>query len=664
MKRFKRMAALLMAVSVVLSGCAGVELPEDAEETEAVELPPARPQDDFFRYINEEELADAEFGYGEMAYRGGFKSKTIEDQVKEIISEVASGSGYETGSEEYIIKRAYDLFYAYDFENSGVPAELDALFHEIDEISTIEEFMEMDARLDKDYFVGNVFNIMTDSDYLSGGTTILSFTQYSGIMDADFKTLEETYGPLNSLKDMGSLILQQMGHEEEEADEIGTQFGYIAMDIYNDTDMDVIKATMPHIYFSTMTRAEADALLTNVDLDKYLKELGVDPSIVDRMGIYDPGQVAAINALITEDNLEALKCWKMTALAEQYKRFIVYGYDKLEQYRNIDYKPKDELVLDEVMTTFAQQTDPLYIDRYYSQAMDDALVSMCDDIREGYRVLITNADWLSQSTRNGLLKKLDNIVYVTGADVERMDPSVYRNIKGNDYFEFWLSYKRLYGQYLAEKIGKPGDRKAVGMYMQEFNACYDPSLNNITITVAIMNKPFFDLTQDYYTNLGGLGMVVAHEMGHAFDSNCILFNQNGIYDPSWIESSDMDTLNARNEVAQAYFENNFTVFGVYHVDGELTLGENYADLGAMECITSLARTQADREKLFTNFAKIWCEKRADSSLLQQLEYDVHSPAVIRVNAILSTVDAFYETYDVKEGDGMYIAPEDRISRWH
>ena len=100
------------------------------------------------------------------------------------------------------------------------------------------------------------------------------------------------------------------------------------------------------------------------------------------------------------------------------------------------------------------------------------------------------------------------------------------------------------------------------------------------------------------------------------------------------------------------------------MDGEQTLGENYADLGAMECITSLARTQADREKLFTNFAKLWCEKRADSALLNQLEYDEHSPAVIRVNAILSTVDAFYETYDVKEGDGMYIAPEDRISKWH
>ena len=190
MKRFKRMAALLMAVSVVLSGCAGVELPEDAEENEVVELPPARAQDDFFRYINEQELENAEFGYGEMAYRGGFKSTTIEDQVKEIISEVASGSGYETGSEEYIIKRAYDLFYAYDFENSGVPAELDALFHEIDEISTIEEFMEMDARLDKDYFVGNVFNFYRFNFAVESLTNILCFGIYNKTTTEDIMCLQ------------------------------------------------------------------------------------------------------------------------------------------------------------------------------------------------------------------------------------------------------------------------------------------------------------------------------------------------------------------------------------------------------------------------------------------------------------------------------------------
>jgi predicted metalloendopeptidase len=125
----------------------------------------------------------------------------------------------------------------------------------------------------------------------------------------------------------------------------------------------------------------------------------------------------------------------------------------------------------------------------------------------------------------------------------------------------------------------------------------------------------------------------------------------------------MDTLIARNDKAVEYFES-FVFFGVYHVDGEQTLGENYADLGAMECVSSLATTQEDREKLFESFATIWCQICTDEQIIDQVAYDVHSPAVIRVNAVCSTLDVFYETYDIQEGDGMYVAPENRISRWY
>ena len=211
---------------------------------------------------------------------------------------------------------------------------------------------------------------------------------------------------------------------------------------------------------------------------------------------------------------------------------------------------------------------------------------------------------------------------------------------------------------------QPVDRSAPGMAMQTLNACYDPSSNSITITVAIMNAPQFDLDQDYYANLGGLGMVIAHEMGHAFDSNCINYDQNGAYNPSWVSDADRQTLIDRNQQAVSYFEDNFTMFGVYHVDGEQTLGENYADLGGMECISRIPETNEERMIMYESFAAIWCEKILDTAFINQIATDVHSPAYIRVNAILSTVDLFYETYGVTEGDGMYIPPENRISRWY
>ena len=305
----------------------------------------------------------------------------------------------------------------------------------------------------------------------------------------------------------------------------------------------------------------------------------------------------------------------------------------------------------------------MIVERYYTKETDDALVSMCDDIRNGYRDLISNASWLTENTRKGLLAKLENIVYITGMDRKRHDDTKFKDLSGN-YFEILMQYQKIIMKDSIDSLATPVNRKEIAMPMQMFNACYDPTANTITITVAITNAPFFDADADYYTNLGGLGSVIAHEMGHAFDSNCIVFNENGVYDPDWIAPEDMKSLTERNKRAVTYFENNFTVFGVYHVDGEQTLGENYADLGGMECVTSLAKTNEDLEKIFANYAAVWCRKRVDSTIINLLAYDEHSPEIIRTNAILSTLDCFYDVYDVKEGDGMYIAPENRISRWY
>ena len=663
----RKKIGIMLCISMILGVMGGcgvtMDVPEE-QESEVTELPPARAQDDFYRFINEETLAEAEFKYGAMSAAGGFDSEIADNQVKDIVREIAAGSGYEAGSEEDIIKTAYDKYVAYDFENSPVPTELDALLHEIDSVETIEEFLNVDAKLQRDYGVGNIFNVSVDSNYLASGERILVFNQYTEILDVVFEDLEDSYRSLNSLKTYGSASMQAMGHDIDYSDEAGTQFGYIAMDLFNKTNMDIANDPMNFTYFQIYSADQIEELLPGVDIKGYLSKIGISDSHLQQFGIYDPDQLATLGEMLNEERLVALKAWEMSKLIKRYRNFVVYGYDELEKYASIDYSSEEDRVIDEICSVYMAETDPIYVEKHYTKEMDDALIAMCDDIREGYRQLISDADWLSEQTRKGLLEKLDNIVYVTGADVVRHDNSEYKNITGKDYFEFYLSYTR---QGIKETFGaldENFDRESVMMQMQILNACYNPAYNNINITVSIMNAPFFDMNADYYTNLGGLGMVVAHEMGHAFDSNCILFDENGKYDPSWIAAEDYDKLVERNETAVRYFEDNFTIFGVYHVDGEQTLGENYADLGAMECITSLTHNDDERKLLFENYARIWAEKRVDSALIDQIDYDAHSPAIIRVNAILSTLDSFYETYGVTEGDGMYIAPEDRISRWH
>jgi len=646
-----------------MSGCGAqiIEPSNPAEQTEPT-LGPARAQDDYYRFINEDTIANAEFEYGEQSAGAAFDSHMIQDQVEGIITDCVNGSGYEEGSEEYVIQNAYNCFMTYDFESGEVPEQLDQILHEIDGISSIEEYLLMDAGLMRDYGVPGIFNFDIDTNYLGVDEYILGFDVIRGVGDVEFKDLEDSYAPLDTLKTFGSAVMQAMGHDQEEADAAGTQYGYLVMDIYNATDPDILNEIMPFMYIQELSADEIGQVLSNVDFTAYLEEYGITG--IDKVAVTDLGQLEAINDMLTEDNLDALKVWLMCRFVHKYSRFIAGGYPELAAYASIDYASQEEQAMHEIRYEFPGCTDVLYVEQYWSDEQDEALRSMCDDIREGYRDLITNAIWLSEETRQGCLDKLDNMVYVTASNTGRHDPSYYADLTYDNYLDLYIQMQQLAVQEKISHLYEEYDRTSTWMYMQEFNACYNPSFNNITITVAITNSPFFDVDADYYTNLGGLGMVIGHEMGHAFDSNCILFNSQGAYDPDWIPEEDYQTLLDRNQNAVSYFEDYFTIFGVYHVDGEQTLGENYADLGSMECITSLAHNEDELRLLFENYARIWCAKTVDEALIDQIATDEHSPAMIRVNAILATLESFYEVYDVQPGDGMYIAPENRISRWY
>lgn len=672
MKKQKLIAGVMTSVLLLtpLSGCAGIarqttETAAETQETEpsAVQTGPVRPQDDFYRYVNGEALANAEFEYGNDSAARAFNPYGVYDIMSDLVEGVVAGSGYETGTEEYIIQNAYNSYMAYDIANAGVPDDLDSLLHEIDEASSVDELLMIDARAVRDYSTAGFTRIGVDVCYTEPTPWLLTFPQFNSFFSVDYTTVEDSYSPFDDLKEYASDLMEAMGHDSEEADETGLQLGLIAMNLYNATDMDQLNAPHAYLGYEVYSREQIADILTNVDLDAYLSAMGPEYEQADRFGIYDPQQLAGINDVFTEENLEALKAWEMCLVTEVYGSFIYGGYDQLVPYSQTLIGTPEEQAVMNIVNLFVDQTDIIYVEEYYTEEMDQALRSMCDDIIDEYRSLIGEADWLTEETRQSLIDKLNNIVYVTGINARRADPTYYADLDYSDFYQLLVQYRKLTNQ---KKLGflNDFDITTTLMPMQTFNACYIPNFNTINITVAIMVAPYFDINADYYENLGGLGMVIAHEVGHAFDSNCIEFDENGVYNPAWISSTDSQILKSRDEVAVDYFENNFTLFGVYHVDGEQTLGENYADLGAMECISRIPETNEQRMVMYENFARIWCQKILDRALIHQLAVDPHSPSIIRVNAILSTIDMFYETYGVTEGDGMYIAPEDRISRWY
>ncbi len=665
MKGRKRRAIGCLLLSFALGAC-GKTTATTAPVAASVEPQPtpARLEDDFYYYVNADTLANAEFPYGESTCAGAFDNHPVDEERKAIVREVVAGDGYEAGTEEDLIRRACELYAAYDFENTPVPAELEALFQQIDAIGSLEEFMDMDAMLWMDYGVPSILNLDGDIDTDGSGNIIPAFVPYDAILDTHFDDAEDNARAFNDLKNQGTAMLRALGHDTETADQWGKEFGRIGSEVYYGTDLEAMHSERKEAYYKVYTRAQVDAFLTAVDLDRYLTACGIDPNRADRFGVTDPGQLAALNGILTEENLNALKTWKITALAGVYTRFVAYSYQELEEYIVNDYSSDEDIVLNEILWEYPAELEPLYVERYYTEEIDAAVRAMFEEIRGGYRELISEADWLSEETRAGLLRKLENIVCITGSNVTRHDPADYLEVSGEDYFTFYVSYHRVALRKRLQQLFRPMDRNVPFQSMTEMNAWYLSTTNSIQVNAAIMRAPFYDPKADHAANLGGLGHTIAHEIGHAFDSNNILYDENGQYDPAWIGAGDLEKLNARNEEAVRYFAENFTVYGVYHVDGQRTLGENYADLSGMECLMTLADTPEERRAVFENYARTWCEKSTVGRFLALLRRDTHAPYVIRANAILSTTDAFYEVYEIKEGDGMYIAPENRISRWH
>ena len=177
-----------------------------------------------------------------------------------------------------------------------------------------------------------------------------------------------------------------------------------------------------------------------------------------------------------------------------------------------------------------------------------------------------------------------------------------------------------------------------------------------------MNAPFYSPDQSYWENLGGIGAVVGHEISHAFDNHGMMYDMNGNYDPSWIPDEDRKAFDEMASHIEEYYSRQ-KILEIHPVDGELTLGENLADISGVDCILRLTKTNEERKELLENYARVWaCVSQKDGALAQ-LYSDVHSPAITRVNAVVALFDPFYEIYDVKEGDAMYVAPEERVTRW-
>lgn len=215
----RKVIALVLLSAMAMTSCAIVEENVTPSKPSQTEETSARPQDDYYRFINEDFLKTVKFKYKANTAGEAFDQDMIEDEIGQIIDDVAKGSGYDKGSEEDIIQKAYNLQIAYDYDNTPVPQKLQDMIEEIKNADTLEELLDADAKMCKDYSVGSFLNVSVTTNYLTPGRYDLSFKNYEGIAGADYKDLLDSYSSLTDVKNYGSDAMQYIGYDKKEADQ-------------------------------------------------------------------------------------------------------------------------------------------------------------------------------------------------------------------------------------------------------------------------------------------------------------------------------------------------------------------------------------------------------------------------------------------------------------
>lgn len=430
----------------------------------------------------------------------------------------------------------------------------------------------------------------------------------------------------------------------------------------------------PQKNYNKMSVADLQKNEPNVNWQNYFDKMNVHP---DSVNVQQPEYYAALNTLLVSEPIAA---WKNklkfdyissnASLLTKDFRDAQFGFSRIfsgqkkqtERWKSI--VQRDDNGLGELL-------GQLYVKKYFTEKAKQRMDELVNNLQKAFDLRINKLDWMSDSTKQRAAGKLKVFLKKIGY------PSKWKNyddvtIDRNDYFADAVSVRKHNKKIQVGKIGKDVDRTEWDMTPPTVNAYYNPSNNEIVFPAGILQFPFFDENADDAINYGGIGMVIGHEMTHGFDDQGSQYDELGNMQ-NWWGKTDMDKFKAKTGgVVKEY--GGYKLLGT-SVNGELTLGENLADIGgiaiAYDAFKMTKQGQGNDkidgftpdQRFFLSFAQIWRSKYRDELMKVLINTDPHSPDIFRVNGPLSNFDPFYAAFNVQPGDSMYVKPENRAHIW-
>ena len=375
--------------------------------------------------------------------------------------------------------------------------------------------------------------------------------------------------------------------------------------------------------------------------------------------------------VVNQDNFSKIKSWMLVqeamaasnSLTEDYR----LNFQSISMAIMGTQKPtsKEDTVYEMSVNLFSDVMSVYYGRKYFGEEAKTDVTGMIDKIKNVYRGRLQQNDWLTEETRNKAIEKLDKMKVFVGYQ-EDVDPGTKElHLEPNkSFFELSEDIAQFGKRYTIDHFDEPIDKNKWSGSAFDINAYYNPESNSINFPAGILQAPFYDKNQSTEKNYGGIGVVIGHEITHAFDSNGADYDENGDMH-NWWTKADSKAFDKRIKA----FEDQWDGLEIYgtKVNGKLTVTENVADAGGLSSTLQVLKTDMTKPNLkdyFENYANIWKQKASLQYNKYTMVQDVHAPNELRVNQQLKNLPEFYEAYpQIKEGDAMYLAPSKRISLW-
>ena len=611
--------------------------------------------DNYYEYINKETIKDKEDGW---SYIDDI-NKEISNDANNIVKEIINNP---TTSEEKNIKEFYNEYLNIEFRNKNGLKDLELYIDKINKTTNINDFITEAIKLEKELSIELLMSKSIMKDFKTG-KNILYITPIP--MDygysSDYYSNETLTTVKNNFKLYNNKLLREYGYTDGEALDITNQIDDFYTNLANNSlKQDDLLNTEK--YYNIIDKSALSKIYTNLDINKYFNELGL--SKIDKLSLVDEKSYQELNKYLTNSNLSLWKNIATIKILQTYAEYTTENYETIFTKLNKNLLGKEytreETAYDLIKQIYPNEISKNYNNKYLSNDTKNYISNLTNEIIKEYEDMI-NTSWMDNETKSKAVTKLNNIKINIGTSYIKDFSSYYDFDSNISLVKNIINLNKVVRAASYEMLDTTTTTNALPDYT--FNAYYDVTSNSINILTG-STKVIKDINNKY-ENLGSIGFIIAHEISHAFDNNGSKFDENGLLS-NWYTTSSQETYQEiQNKVIDYY--NNYEIIHNVSNNGTRTIGENIADLGAMECITNILiknnANKKDYQTTYESFAKVWANNYSKSTKVLQSLIDTHSPNEIRVNGVLSSTKKFYETYKIDSKDLMYIEPEKRVNIW-